>query len=188
MANQLDRSRFNVKGGGQIWAREIYPTPLASATFMNLGVMEGLELDSGQDSIQIFDGAGQLWDNQTSKQTAIITFNLSQSGIDEINFVLSGMFFEMYYPVLLSNGAYQELNAVLCKCEQAVKVPFKPGHRTIPVKMYMCVPKTATITRTGTIAANYSIANQAPFVLLQHASTPYGAPDDLATTVSTAVY
>ncbi|MBE3141477.1 MAG: hypothetical protein IMZ53_12955 [Thermoplasmata archaeon] len=188
MANQLDRGRFNVKGGGRVYLREIHPTPLETAVFLDLGVVGGGDLDDAHDMIPIYDGAGNLWDNQSGKQTAVITFELAQSGIDEINLIKdsAGKFFELYYPVLLSNGKYQELVAVLCKIDRNLKLAFKVGHRTIPLKLYMCVPKTASITRAPT---TYNVTLQAPFVLVESGSTTAtGAPTDNADDVKALVF
>ncbi|MBE3141478.1 MAG: hypothetical protein IMZ53_12960 [Thermoplasmata archaeon] len=190
MANQLDRSRFNVKGGGRVYVRQIYPDPSAgAATFLDLGVVGGGDFDDAHDMIPIYDGAGNLWDNQSGKQTAVITFDLLQSGLDEINLIRNsgGKFYEVYYPVLLSNGSTQELDAAICKFDQNLKLAFKVGHRTIPLKVYMLVPKAATIDRTGTIATNYDVANQQPFVLIESA-TAKGMPEDTAAALSTLVY
>ncbi len=187
MANLRDRTRQNVRGGGVLKLRQLYPSP--SDTFVDVGILGGTDLADAHTMVEQKDERGLMIDVMSSGNVATLDTQLKQSGIDEINLINQsrGKYYEAYYPVKLNNGNTQELNVAICKIDPNLKMALKQGERNVPLKIYMLTPATAaTRTPTGYNITTDPDGNPVPYVIAENA-VALGAPSDAAATVWAAV-
>lgn len=187
MSLQRVRTRENAKGGGVLWIRQISPTP--SDTFIDIGWLGGTTLDDKQTSIESKDERGDLAIILYSDRTAMLKTILHQVSQDEIDLVnkLSNQnaFYDIYYPVLLSNGDTQEISAGICQIKMGVPIDYKSAQRTLPCDIYMLAPKGA-YTRTPT---DYNVVvspERLPYVMITN-TVAKGKPSDTASALATAI-
>jgi len=182
MALQKDRIRENVKGGGVLKIREIYPN--ATNTFSDLGYLNGTDFKDERTENESMDEAGNFINVLTTGQKVTIETVLKQTSIDEINLLKNseGKYYDLYYSVKLQNGNTQELSIPLCKLKAGVTLSFKPEARTLPLTIYALAPKS-DYTRTPT---DYNVTVNVPYTLIENA-TAKGVPTDTASALATAI-
>lgn len=184
MANQKDRKRINVKGGGLLYARELDPTP--SNTYVELGYLDSSELDDMISMVGDIDEAGILPNSVEGSQVAKFRTVLKQSSADEINFLrnATGKFLELYYRVLLANGYYQEVSIPLARVNPSVNLKFAAGtERKISVEFFCLAPKAA-YTRGVTA---FNVVKDQPYVLIDGASATFNTSNTEASALAAAV-
>ena len=181
------RIRENARGGGNLWIRQISPT--ASNTFLDLGWLGGTTLDDKQTAVESKDERGDLVIVLYSDRTAMLKTILHQVSQDEIDLVNNisnqNVFYDIYYPVVLENGATQEISAGLCQIKMGVPIEYKPGQRTLPCDIYMLAP-AAAFTRTPT---DYNVVispERIPYVMITN-TVAKGKPTDTASSLATAI-
>lgn len=131
MALTRDRKRINVKGGGKLWIRQIFPDSGAD-TFFDLGYINETDFDDEHNMVESIDETGQYIDTKSGGQKVTWKVTLKQTGIDEINLLKNsdGKYYELYYSVLVANGNYQEVSIPLAKVLLGPKLKFA-GERSV---------------------------------------------------------
>lgn len=178
MALGLDRRRINVKGGGQLFVREIDPTPAASLS--SVGFIDSDNFIDEHSIVESVDSKGDFIDAKSGARKVTIKSVLKQTSKDEIDLMTSlalGRYYEAYYVVQLNNGSYQEFVAPVCRIIPGVNLEFKSAtERHIELTIQVLAPKAA-LTRTP--SAYNSVAWQ-PYALTEGVSAN-GAPSDAGT-------
>jgi hypothetical protein len=167
MANQKDRERFAVKGGGIAKIKEV-ASGGAFTTMDFIGYTEETDILIDQDMVEFKDERGFLINLVSSGEMWKVTIQLLQVGIDEINLLktAANKYFHFYYQAQLRNGNYQEVYIPLCKIMPKVPLNFKPGKRSIPVEIVALMPKGA-ITSSP---ADYNVPADAYGVIIENAA------------------
>lgn len=183
MALQKSRTRINVKGGGLLKIREIYPAQ--SDTWLDVGYLGGTDLTDEHNMIEIVEEAGNFIDALSGSQKVTIVTTLKQTSIDEINLLknTTGKYFDAYYYVKLANGNVQEISAIPVKIMPGPVLSFQSAtERTLQVTMYFLAPK-ATAVRTPT---SYNVTKDVPYVLIENANA-INEPTETAGTFTTLI-
>lgn len=168
MANARNRQRINVKGGGKLWIRQL--SPAASNTWIDIGYLDDNELDDKTAMVDSEDERGDYIDTKQGSRKVTWKTTLKQTGADEINLLRNadGIYYELYYDVVLANTYHQEYNMHLVKIDNSVNLKFaKATERKLQVVFSLLAPKAAF---TATDTAFNVIAND-PYVMNENTST-----------------
>lgn len=184
MANQFDRRRISVKGGGTLKVREIDPTP--STPFSVIGFITDTTFFDTHNMVESIDDKGDQIDMKSGGQTVRIQSTLMQTAKDEIDLMAAaeGKYFEVYYLVQLNNGNYQEFLMPVCRIRPGTELSFKAAtQRTISLEIFALAPAIALGTRApmGFVTAQWE-----PYKLVEGAGA-IGAPTDAATVPQGAI-
>jgi len=182
MALGKARTSFNVRGGGLLKTRELIPTP--SDPWVELGYIQNTQFADEHVMVEAQDERGLMIDWIDGGQGVVISGNLMQSAIDEVNFFkgLSLKYHDLYYYVPLANGQFMEVVAI---------GRFKPGFtlafaaatlRALPFEFH-CLPAKIALTRAPT-TFNFAINDM--YVVTQNAAAQ-NAPTDTAATIPGAL-
>lgn len=177
MANQFDRRRVNVKGGGYLQIREIDPTP--ATPFSTIGFISDGELIDEYTMVEAIDDSGNYIDHKAGGRKVTFKATLMQSSKDEIDLMrlAEGKYHEVYYKVTLNNGQIQEYVFPVCRLKPGAEMKFAAGTmRTIPLEIYALAPATA-LTRTPTA---YNTVQWQPYVMTEGGAAN-NAPSDAGT-------
>lgn len=182
MAMQKDRTRFNVRGGGNLQLRQLVSGSV-STTWSSMGHMMSDKLNDAPSMQDFVNDAGDMLSVLVGAFKITWEGVLMQVGIDEINFIRNtgGLFFEMYYSVVLANGNTQEFNGIVMLEPKVVLNFASNAKRDIPVMMTFIKAKAA-YTRTPT---DYNNPNIDYYLVLENAVAK-GLPTDQVGTVYTA--
>lgn len=183
MANQFDRRRISVKGGGLLQLREIDPTPTTS--FSTIGFISATEFLDSHTLVESIDDKGDFIDTKSGARAVSLKTTLMQTTKEEIDWMKNaeGKYFEAYYKVTLNNGQIQELVMPVCRVKPGVELSFQSAtQRTIALEVHVLAPATA-LTRTPSA---YNSAQWVPYVLTEGGSAN-GAPSDAATVPQAAI-
>lgn len=183
MALQKDRSRINVKGGGDLRLRELKPT--ASDTFLKIGNIKGTDFIDEHTMVESIDDAGNYIDTNSGARKFTIKTVLMQSSADEINLMRNavGKYYELYYKVRLQNGNYQEFSIAVGKIKPGMVLAMKSAtERDIELEIYGLAPN-ADLARTPTA---YNVTENEPYVFVEGAS-PTDVPSDTASSVAALI-
>lgn len=173
-----DRSRINVKGGGDLRVRPLKPTPVD--TWLVLGYQGGTTVNDEYGMVECIDEAGLQIEFLPGQEIVKISGTLMQSSIDEINHLKTvGTAWEMYYKVILANGNIQEYNFPLVRFKFGPALEMAANKlRGIPFEARALAVK-ATWTRTPT---NFNITADQAYVLTENAAA-VNPPSDTAANV-----
>ena len=184
MSLQKDRNRMNAKGGGDLYIREIYPTP--SNTYLSIGYLDSTKLNDKHSMVGDPDEEGQVITKVDGGQDVTLDEILKQSSLDEINLIRNagGKYYEAYYPCTLKNGNVQELSIPICQIIPDLSMEFKAAtERKIPIQIQCLAPKAA-YTR-GVTAFNV-IKNQ-PYIMVEGATATFNTSNTEASALAAAI-
>lgn len=183
MALGKDRSRINVRGGGDLYIRELKPT--ATDAFSQLGIIEKFEIVPDFGMMDIPDAEGNILDFLAGQKRFGINITLAQSSKDELDFIhnASGKYYDMLYNVPMEDGTTQQWSFCLVKFEPGSPLSFAGSTKRSPMLKGVALAPKAAFTRTPT---TFNIVKNTPFVLYQNAS-PAATPSDTAATMATAI-
>lgn len=183
MALGKDRSRINVRGGGDILIRELKPTPVDA--FTNLGIVEKFEIIPDLGMMEIPDAEGNLLDWLSGLKKFGVNITLAQSSKEEIDFVnnAGGKYFDVLYNVPMEDTTTQQFSICLLKIAPGTPLTFAGSTKRPVVLSGMALAPSAAYTRTPTA---FNIVKNVPIVIYQNA-TPAATPTDVAATLYAAI-
>jgi hypothetical protein len=190
MANQYDRRRINVKGGGTLMIRAIDPTGATPTSFVSVGFIKDDTFVEEHTMVESIDSAGNYIDTKSGGRKVRWETTLMQTSKDEIDLLRNAAavgqaekYFEAYYKVVLNNGAVQEFLFPICRISPSVTLEFKSAtERTLKIVINAVAP-AAALTRTPT---SWNSAQWQPYVMQENA-TAIGAPTDAPTVPQSAI-
>lgn len=171
MANARSRQRINVKGGGKLYIRQLSPAP--SNNWVDIGYLEENDLDDKSAMIDSEDERGDFIDTKQGGRKVMWKTTLKQTGVDEINLLKNsdGIYYELYYDVVLANTYHQEYNMHLVKIDNSVTLKFaKASERKLQVMFSLLAPKAA-FTATGTGMSVFNVTANDPYTMNENTST-----------------
>lgn len=185
MALQKDRSRINVKGGGDLRIRELKPTP--TSTFSKIGHIKGTDFIDEHTMVESIDDSGNYIDTNSGARKAMIKSVLMQSSLEEINLMRNavGKYYEVYYRCVLANGSIQELSIAVAKIKPGAVLAMKSAtERDIELEIY-CLAPNADLVRAPVA---YNVTENEPYVLIENtAGNDKGEPTDAASAVAVLI-
>ena len=184
MGLQKDRNRSNVKGGGDFYIRQIYPTP--SNTYLSLGYLDSSKLSDKHSMVGDPDEEGQTIAKNDGGQDVVFTETLKQSGIDEINLIrnAAGVLYEAYYPCTLKNGNVQEISIPICQIIPNLDAEYKGAtERKLTVEIQCLAPKAA-YTRGVTA---FNVLKNQPYIVVEGAAATFNTSNTEASALATAI-
>jgi hypothetical protein len=185
MANERNRSRFSVKGGGLLKSA-VVASGGALTTMDDLGYLESTDFTVDRKMIEYTDESGSLVNVVSGGEDWRIKTVLMQVGIDEINLILSqgAAYRHFYYCAYLDMLAkYQEIYIPLGRIISPLNLSFKAGEkRNIPIEIVALMPKGAvTVTPAG-----LNVPAGAYGVIVETATTALGQVTTSTGTIYTA--
>lgn len=184
MAVARSRANVNIKGGGILKVRELFPT--ATDTWTDLGFIGGTDIDDARNMVDVVDERGLQVEWLDGGMKVVIKSTLQQSDIDLINFLRAAgsKLYEMYYMVTLRNTKIQEFDMPLARFNPGAQLKFAAATpRAIPIEIHGLAVK-ALMTRTP---ATFNITADEALVVTENAAAQ-GAPSDTASTVYSTLY
>ena len=182
MALQKDPTRFNVRGGPELWVRQLV-SGSTSTTWTSLGYIKSLQLLLTPEMIDGVAADGNIFTSVRVSTKGEMRAVLQQTDAETFNWLMAtdGKYWEFFYPVLMENGDTQEIN-FFARVAEGIDASFQPGERTLPLNATIIKPKAA-YTRAP---ADYDNSTAKYIVMIQNAVAK-GKPTDQVGTVYTAV-
>ena len=182
MALQKDPTRFNVRGGPELFFRQLISGGAGTA-FTSLGYIKNLQLLLTPEMLDGVAADGNVFTSIRVSTKGEMKATLQQTDAETFNFLMGtdGKFYEFFYPVLMENGDTQEIN-FFARIAEGIDASFQPGERTLPLNAIIIKPKAA-YTRAPT---DYNNSTAKYIVMIQNAVAK-GVPTDTVGTVYTAV-
>ena len=184
MALGKDRKRFNVKGGGDLRVREIYPTP--TDAFSILGILLSNTFMDESTMVEGQDEKGDMQNVEPGSRKVTWVTRLRQSTKDEIDFIrgVVGKYYDVYYKVPLSNAEIQEIRLFCVRIVPNFTLNFAAGTpRDIEVTIHALVSKGA-FTQSP---AGWGDIAEGDYYVIEENAVALGPPDDTAANLATAV-
>ena len=135
-----DRTRQAVRGLGLLELRQVTPTP--DTDLVDIGILDvaGSDFNEQVQMVERKDENGNLTDVLESGRGTLLTSNLAQVGIDEMNLIRNsrGVLYQLRYSGQShTSGLFQCFAMEQAKLDPSLTKAYKPQAQTLPFKAFV---------------------------------------------------